>query len=101
MWRFGFSGGEVKGHRLEGLRQGLPPVDLAHLDLAGGQQRPEQHGYGLCAGQHGLGLDASAELLVQALDGVGGPGRFPLRRVEAGEGEEPVACFLECIGARL
>ena len=46
------------------------------------------------------GLDPAAELLIQALDGVGGPGRFPLRRIEAGEGEEPVCCFLQAVGHR-
>jgi hypothetical protein len=35
---------------------------------------------------------------VQALDGVGRPGRLPLRRVEAVEGEQPVAGFLEAAG---
>ena len=50
--------------------------------MAGGQQVPEQHGYGFRAGQHGLRLDASVELLVQALDGVGGAGGFPLRWIE-------------------
>lgn len=65
MWRIVFSGGEVKGHRSNGLREGLPSVDLAHLDLAGGEQRPEQHRYGLGAGQHRLGFDAPPEFLVR------------------------------------
>ena len=26
----------------------LPSIDLSHVDLAGGEQRPEQHGGGLC-----------------------------------------------------
>ena len=83
---------------LDGLGDGLPSVDLAHGDLAGGEQSPEQHGHGLGAGQHGLGLDAPAEFLVQPLDGVGGAGRFPLRRIEAGEGEQPLPGFLEAVG---
>ena len=68
MWRVRFSGGEVKWHGFDGLREGFPAVDLSHLDLAGGEQRPEQHRHGIGAGQHGLGLDAAAELLVQALN---------------------------------
>ena len=46
-------------------------ASLAHDDLTGGEQRPEQHGRGLGVGQDGLGLDAAPELLVQPLDGVG------------------------------
>ena len=75
---FGFSGDEVKRHGFKGLREGFPAIDLAHLDLAGGEQRPEQHGHGLCAGQHGLGLDPAPELPVQPFDGVGRARRFPL-----------------------
>ena len=26
----------------------LPTIDLAHVDLTGGEQRPEQHGGSLC-----------------------------------------------------
>lgn len=53
---FGFLGGEVKRHGLDGLRQGFPTIALGHLNLAEGQQGPQQHGHGLYAGQHGLGL---------------------------------------------
>ncbi len=88
----------VKGEGLDGLREGLPAVDLAHADLPGGEQGPEQHGHGLGAGQDGLRLDASAELLVEALDGVGGARRFPLRRREPGEGEQPLPGFFEVVG---
>ena len=73
----------------------MPAVDRAHLDLPGGQQGPEQHRHGLGAGQHGLGLDPTAEFLVQALYRVCGAGRFPLRRIEAGEAEEAITGFLE------
>ncbi len=57
---------------MDGLRERLPAIDLAHHDLARCQERPEQHGRRLGVGQHGLGLDAPPELLVQSLDGVGG-----------------------------
>ncbi len=42
------SGGEVNRliARLCGER--LPSIDLAHIDLSGGEQRPEQHGCGVC-----------------------------------------------------
>jgi hypothetical protein len=58
----GGSGGEVKvgGRALEGL----PTVDPAHGDLTRGEERPEQHGGGLGAGQQALGLDPPLELLV-------------------------------------
>lgn len=36
------------------------------------------HGLSFGAGQHGLGLDAAAEFLVQAFDRVGGPCQLPL-----------------------
>jgi hypothetical protein len=88
----------VKGGGLDGLGEGLPAVDLAHADLPGGEQGPEQHGHGLGAGQDGLRLDAASEFLVEALDGVGGARRFPLRWIEAGEGEEPFPGFFEAVG---
>lgn len=40
-----FSGREAKGHRFDGLREGFPSVNLAHLDLAGCDQRAERHGH--------------------------------------------------------
>ena len=48
-----------------------------------------------------MGLDPSAELLVQAFDGVGGPRRLPLCRIEPGEGEEPGSGLFQAIGDRL
>ena len=42
----------------------LPAIDLAHVDLAGSQQRPEQHGSRVRRRQHGLRLDPALELLV-------------------------------------
>ena len=53
------------------LGKGLPTIDLAHGDLTGGEQCPEQHGGGLRRGQHRLCLDAALELLVQPLDRIG------------------------------
>src|SRR5882724_10611813 len=50
----------------------LPSIDLAHVDLSRGKQRPEQHGCGVCRRQHGLRLDPSLELFVQPLDCIGG-----------------------------
>ncbi len=38
--------------------EALPAVDFVHGNLAGGEQRPEQHGGGFIAGQHGLGLES-------------------------------------------
>src|SRR3954447_21822756 len=64
------SGGEVNGRDGERLGERRPTVDLAQGDLAGGEQRPEQHRRGLGRGQDRLGLDPPLELLVQALDRV-------------------------------
>ena len=44
--------------------KGFPAVDLAHIDLARGQQRPEQHGGRVCRRQHGLRFNPALELLV-------------------------------------
>ena len=54
MWRnlqrdevFG-SGGEVN-RLIDGRRcERLPAIDLAHVDLAGGEQRSDQHGGSVC-----------------------------------------------------
>jgi hypothetical protein len=40
----------------------LPTIDLAHVDLARGEQRPEQHCSGFRGRQHGVRLDPSLEL---------------------------------------
>ena len=75
----------------------LPAIHLAHVDLAGGKQRPEQHGSGVCGRQHGLRLDPSLELFVQPLDCIGGARAAPLGRRQTGEGEEPIAGFLQTV----
>src|SRR5512143_4270920 len=87
------SGGEVNDRVCRLGRQCLPAVDLAHGDLAGGEQRPEEHGGGLWRRQDGLSLDAALELLVQPFDGIGGARRAPLAGRQAGEGEQPVTRF--------
>ena len=48
--------------------------------------------------QHGLRLDPSLELLVQSLDRIRGAGAAPLAWRQTGEGEEPVAGFLQAVG---
>jgi hypothetical protein len=42
------SGGEVNWVVDGPCCERLPAIDLAHVDLAGGEQRPEQHGGSLC-----------------------------------------------------
>src|SRR4051812_47504533 len=42
------SGGEVNWLVDGPCCERLPAIDLAHVDLAGGEQRPEQHGGSLC-----------------------------------------------------
>src|SRR5437660_6575729 len=75
-----------------------PAIDLAHVDLAGGKQGPEQHGRGVRRWQQGLRLAASLELFVQPLDRVGGASAAPLTWRQPGKGEEPVAGFLQALG---
>jgi hypothetical protein len=76
----------------------LPAIDLAHVDLAGGEQSPEQHRRSVCRGQHRLRLDPTLELLVQALDRVGGANAAPLARRQPCEGEEPIAGLGKAVG---
>src|SRR4029453_6201462 len=92
------SGGEVNRARGWWLAEALPTVDLAHGDLARGEQCPEQHRGGLGRGQHGLRLDAALELLVQPLDRVGGAGRLPLARGEAGGGAKTLSPLFSAAG---
>lgn len=44
--------GGVKGHRFDGQWQGHPAAGPLHPDLAGGEQRPKQHGHRRGAGLH-------------------------------------------------
>jgi hypothetical protein len=53
----------------------LPAINLAHADLAGGEQGPEQHGSSFRRWQHRLRLDFALELLVQSLDFIRGAGK--------------------------
>jgi DNA replication protein DnaC len=63
--------------RLEELRQGLTPVGLARLDLAGCQQRPAQHRRGRGARQHGrCVLYHRVPRLFEALAIARGDGRY-------------------------
>ncbi len=55
-------GGEVIGLRVKGFGKGLPHVDLAHVNLTGRQDRPEQHRVSFGRGQNSLRLDAPLEL---------------------------------------
>ena len=58
------SGSEVN-RLIDGLCcQGVPAIDLAHVDLTGGEQRPEQHRRRICRWQHGLRFDPPLELFV-------------------------------------
>ena len=78
--------------------EGLPSIDLAHADLAGSKQRPEQHGGGVGGRQHGLRLDPALELFVEPFDRIRGTYAAPLALRQAREGEEPVAGFLQAVG---
>src|SRR6266567_2789105 len=49
-------------------------------------------------GQHGLGLDPSLELLMEAFDRVCGARAPPLARWQASEGEQAIARFLQAVG---
>jgi len=76
----------------------LPAIHLAHVDLTGGKQRPEQHRGGIGRRQHGLRLDPSFELFVQPLDGICGPHAAPLAWRQPRKGEQAFAGFLQAIG---
>jgi hypothetical protein len=47
----------------------LLAIDLAHIDLTGSAQRPEQDRRRICRWQHSLGFDPLLELFVQTLAG--------------------------------
>ncbi len=64
------SGGEVN-RLIDGFcGEGLPTINLAHIDLTGREQRPEQHRRRIGRWQHGLRLDPPLELFVQTFDRV-------------------------------
>ena len=73
-------------------------VDLPQPDLPRGHEAEEQAHRGVFGRQRPLGLHPPAKLLVQALDGVRGPERLPLRLGEAEEREELVAPLGEASG---
>ena len=94
------SGGEVNW-LIDGRRgERLPAVDLTHVDLAGGEQRPEQHGRSVCRWQHGLRFDPALELLVQSFDRIRRSRALPLARRQVSEREQPIAGFFEAVGDR-
>src|SRR5712691_5524183 len=70
-------------------------VDLAQPDLPRRHETEEQADGGVLGRQRPLRLDPSAELLIQALNGVRGSERLPLRLGETEEGEQLVAAFLQ------
>src|ERR1035437_9286123 len=72
------SGCEVNWLIDELCEERLPAINLAHVDLARGEQCPEQHGSGFGGRQYGLRLDPSLELLVQSFDRIGSPRAPPL-----------------------
>lgn len=47
-----------------------------------------------------MGFDPATELFVQSLDGVASPRGFPLRRVEAPEGEKAISCLFQAVSDR-
>jgi hypothetical protein len=53
----------------------------------------QEHGSGFSRWQHRLRLDASLELLVQALNGLCGACAFPVAGRQCGESEEAIASF--------
>ena len=58
------SGGEVN-RLIDWLGgEGLPAIDLAHVDLTGREQCPEQHGCSVGRWQDGLRFDPALELLM-------------------------------------
>jgi len=78
----------------------LPSIDLAHADLPGCEQRPEQHCSRFCRWQHGLCLDPSFELFVQLLDCVRRSRASPLTWWQPREGEQAVSGFFQAVGDR-
>ncbi len=90
--------GEVNALGVERVEERLLSVDLAHGDLAGRQQRPEQHRGGFGRWQHGLRPDAPLERLLQPLDRTGRTRRVPSAFGQAAEGEPIRPCLLQAVG---
>ena len=59
------------------VREDLPVINLTQRDQSLREQRPEPHAGRVRMRQHTPGLDAPRELLVQPLDRVDHPNRFP------------------------
>src|SRR5437868_15117897 len=92
------SGGEVNWLIDGGCGERLPAIDLAHVDLTGGEQRPEQHGGSLCRGQNGLRFDPALELFMQSFDRIRRSRASPLARRQLRKAEQSVAGFLQAVG---
>jgi hypothetical protein len=61
-----------RGQSADRLASGkrLPAIDLAHVDLPGSEQSPEQHCDCVSRWQHSLHLDPLLELFVQTFNRV-------------------------------
>src|SRR5712691_4311381 len=81
--------------RADHRREFRVAVDLTQPDLPRGHETEEQADGGVLGRQRALRLDPAPKLLIQALDGVRGPQRLPLRLGEAEKGEQLVAALRE------
>ena len=79
----------------EHRRDLAPTVEPAQPDWPTDHEAEEQNQRGILSGQRALGLHASSELLVQALDHVGRAQRLPLALGELEEGEQLLATLLQ------
>src|SRR2546422_10249446 len=78
-------------------RQLLVAVELAERDLPGGDETEEQDESAVLGRQGALCLHAAPELLVEALDHVGGAQCLPLRLGEAEERQQLSARFVQAL----
>src|ERR1019366_4319066 len=95
--------GIVSGCKVNRLFNGLcgerlPTIVLAHVDLTGCKQRPEQHRGGVGRRQNRLLLDPPLEFLVHTLDCICGAYAAPLARRQASKGEQAFSCLLQAVG---